>query len=41
MLVIECVMLFRFDSARLKGSYDELGVNCGGVVDDMLVVDAV
>lgn len=30
---------FRLDSLRRNGSYDELGVNCGGVVDDMFAVD--
>lgn len=34
----DVVMLLRLFSVRLNGSYDELGVSCGGVVDDVFVV---
>lgn len=39
MLENECDILFRFGSLRLNGSYDELGVSCGGVVADIFAVD--
>lgn len=39
MLENECDILFRLGSLRLNGSYDELGVSCGGVVADILAVD--
>lgn len=34
----EVLMLLRFASARLNGSYEDVGVSCGGVVDDVLLV---
>lgn len=37
-LVSDVVRLLRFESPRLNGSYDELAVNCGGVVAEMLAV---
>lgn len=39
MFDMELLIPFRVDSVRLNGSYDELGVNCGGVVDEILAVD--
>lgn len=39
MLEKELVILFRLVSPRRNGSYEELAVNCGGVVADILAVD--
>lgn len=38
MFVNDVVMLLRLFSVRLNGSYEELGVSCGGVIDDKLAV---
>lgn len=37
--VNEFAILFFLWSIRLNGSYEELGVNCGGVVDEIFAVD--